>query len=59
MRQAEGVVLSGEGKYSVTNLGACGSTMCKKANSHFWKRPQHNTLIQNKWDVIVIMLGTK
>merc|ERR1711934_307381 len=48
----------GPGKYSVTNLGACGSTMLKKGNSPFWTRPQYNTLTSNKWDIIVIMLGT-
>merc|ERR1712232_539460 len=48
----------GVGKYSVTNLGACGSTMLKKANSPYWKRPQYSALIKAKWDIIVIMLGT-
>ena len=28
----------GWGKYSVTNLGACGSTMMKGADSPYWKR---------------------
>ena len=46
------------GKYKVTNLGACGSTMMKGANSPFWKRPQFSTLTSNKWDIIIIMLGT-
>jgi hypothetical protein len=27
-------------KYAVTNLGACGSTMQKGADSPYWKRPQ-------------------
>jgi len=45
-------------KYAVTNLGACGSTMLKGANSPYWKRPQFNTLTAGKWDVIIIMLGT-
>ena len=45
-------------KYAVTNLGACGSTMQKGADSPNWDRPQFQTLIQNKWDKIVIMLGT-
>mgnify|MGYP000992413265 CR=1 FL=1 len=48
----------GEGKYAVTNLGACGSTMLKKGNSPYWKRPQYKTLTENTWDIIVIMLGT-
>lgn len=45
-------------KYQVTNLGACGSTMQKAGNSPYWQRPQYQTLISNKWDIIVIMLGT-
>jgi len=48
----------GEGVYSVTNLGACGSTMLKKGNSPYWDRPQYSTLTSNKWDIITIMLGT-
>jgi len=48
----------GVGKYSVTNLGACGSTMLKKANSPYWNRPQYKTLTGAKWDIIIIMLGT-
>ena len=32
------------GKYSVTNLGACGSTMLKKSNSPYWQRPQFKAL---------------
>ena len=44
--------------YAVTNLGACGSTMQKGGDSPYWQRPQYQTLIGNKWDIIVIMLGT-
>lgn len=50
-------ILLGE-KYSVTNLGACGSTMLKAANSPYWKRPQYHALTAAKWDIIIIMLGT-
>jgi len=46
-------------KYSVTNLGACGSTMQKNADSPYWKRPQFTALTGAKWDIVVIMLGTK
>jgi hypothetical protein len=46
------------GKYQVTNLGACGSTMLKKSNSPYWKRPQFKELTSKKWDIIIIMLGT-
>jgi lysophospholipase L1-like esterase len=51
----------GKGRYAVTNLGACGSTVLKKTPNKgqpYWERPQYKTLIANKWDVIVIMLGT-
>merc|ERR1711907_144086 len=46
------------GKFAVTNLGACGSTMLKKANSPYWKRPQMKALTSAKWDILIIMLGT-
>jgi lysophospholipase L1-like esterase len=46
------------GKYKVTNLGACGSTMLKISNSPYWKRPQYKALTAAKWDIIIIMLGT-
>lgn len=48
----------GAGKFSVTNLGACGSTMLKKSNSPYWQRPQYKALTSAKWDIIIIMLGT-
>lgn len=48
----------GEGTYSVTNLGACGSTMLKGANSPYWKRGQYTALVAGKWDIVTIMLGT-
>ena len=51
----------GRGKYAVTNLGACGSTVLKKTSSPgqpYWVRPQYKALLANKWDIIVIMLGT-
>jgi len=46
------------GKYQVTNLGACGSTMLKSADSPYWKRSQFSALVKGTWDIIVIMLGT-
>jgi lysophospholipase L1-like esterase len=48
----------GKGKYAVTNLGACGSTMLKISNSPYWERPQFKTLTAAKWDIVTIMLGT-
>lgn len=46
----------GEGKYAVTNLGACGSTMLKSGDSPYWKRPQYQSLINNTWDVVIIQV---
>mmetsp|Transcript_24202 Transcript_24202/g.63195 ORF Transcript_24202/g.63195 Transcript_24202/m.63195 type:complete len:415 (-) Transcript_24202:150-1394(-) len=46
------------GKFAVTNLGACGSTMLKKSNSPYWERPQFTALKGGTWDIIIIMLGT-
>jgi lysophospholipase L1-like esterase len=48
----------GRGKYSVTNLGACGSTMLKKGDSPYWRRPQFKALTAAKWDIVTVMLGT-
>jgi len=48
----------GTGKFEVTNLGACGSTMQKNADSPYWKRPQYPALTGAKWDIVIIMLGT-
>ena len=48
----------GNDTYSVTNLGACGSTMLKVSDSPYWQRPQYTTLTNNTWDIVTIMLGT-
>jgi len=48
----------GKDVYSVTNLGACGSTMLKKGDSPFWQRPQYDSLTAGTWDIVTIMLGT-
>lgn len=48
----------GKSVYSVTNLGACGSTMLKSGDSPYWDRPQFTLLNSSKWDIITIMLGT-
>jgi len=48
----------GKDAYSVTNLGAGGSTMLKKGDSPYWRRPQYKALTQSKWDIVTIMLGT-
>jgi hypothetical protein len=43
----------GNGTYSVTNLGVCGSTMQKAAHKPWWNTGAYKTLVANKWDVIV------
>lgn len=48
----------GAGKYEVTNLGACGATMQKGADSPYWQRSQYSALTGAKWDIVIIMLGT-
>lgn len=42
-------------KYQITNLGACGSTMQKGADSPYWNRPQYQALIKGTWDIVIIM----
>ena len=32
--------------------------MQKGGDSPYWQRPQYQTLVSNKWDIVVIMLGT-
>jgi len=48
----------GYGTYSVTNLGVCGSTLQKEAHEPWWNTAAYKTLVSNKWDIIVVMLGT-
>ena len=48
----------GPGAYSVTNLGACGSTMLKGGDSPYWERPQFDAFVNATWDVVIVMLGT-
>ena len=40
----------GPGAYSVTNLGACGSTMLKGGDSPYWERPQFDAFVNATWD---------
>lgn len=44
--------------YSVTNLGSSGSTMLKRSDKTYWNQTVFQTLLRNKWDVVIIMLGT-
>jgi len=48
----------GNGSYSVTNLGVCGSTLQKEAHKPWWNTGAYKTLVANRWDVIFVMLGT-
>jgi hypothetical protein len=48
----------GNGTYSVTNLGVCGSTLQKKGKKPWWSTAQYKTLVANEWDVVFVMLGT-
>jgi hypothetical protein len=43
-------------RYNVTNLGACGSTLQREGDSPYWERPQFQTLVNNVWDIIIIMV---
>eukprot|EP00756_Hemistasia_phaeocysticola_P005871 Hpha_TRINITY_DN1353_c0_g1::TRINITY_DN1353_c0_g1_i1::g.93359::m.93359 len=48
----------GNGSYSVSNLGICGSALQKQASLPWWNTSAYTTLVSNKWDVIFVMLGT-
>jgi len=48
----------GNGTYSVTNLGTCGTTLQKDGASPYWKSATYAALVAAQWDVIIIMLGT-
>ena len=48
----------GKGKFSVTNLGVCGTTLQHEAPSPWWKTGAHTAFISAKWDVVLVMLGT-
>jgi len=48
----------GEGAFSVTNLGLSGSTMRKGTSMPYWQSPPFRALVEAKWDIVIIMLGT-
>ena len=48
----------GNGTYSVTNLGVCGSTLQKAGHEPWWHTAAYKALVANRWDVIFVMLGT-
>ena len=48
----------GNGSYSVSNLGVCGSTLQREAREPWWSTGAYNALIAARWDVVFVMLGT-
>merc|ERR1711957_916149 len=48
------------GKYCVTNLGRSGNTVQKAphGDAPYWNSSQFAGLTANKWDIVIIMLGT-
>ena len=48
----------GNATYSVTNLGVCGSTCQKKGRLPWWSTGAYNALASNRWDIVLVMLGT-
>ena len=48
----------GNGSYSVTNLGVCGSTLQKRGRLPWWNTSAYTALVTNDWDVVFVMLGT-
>ena len=48
----------GNGTYSVTNLGVCGSTLQKEAAKPWWTTGAYKALVAARWDVVFVMLGT-
>jgi len=48
----------GNDTYSVTNLGSSGSTMLKRSDKTYWNQTVFQTLRDNHWDIVVVMLGT-
>ena len=49
--------LLGDG-YKVTNMGEGGATMRAGADSPYWLRRSYQTLTSNRWDILILMLGT-
>ena len=48
----------GNESYSVTNLGSSGSTMLKRSDKSYWNQTVFQTLTENSWDIVIVMLGT-
>lgn len=48
----------GVGKYSVTNLGICGTTLSDHGAFPYKTSGGYKALVAAKWDIIFVMLGT-
>lgn len=48
----------GNGTYSVTNLGVCGAALQKNVHNSWWNTGAYKTLVANRWDIVMVMLGT-
>lgn len=48
----------GAGKFSVTNLGVCGSTLQHEGKKPWWKTGAHAAFVAAQWDIVFVMLGT-
>ena len=44
--------------FAVRNLGVSGTTMLKKGNKPYWKRPQFQTAQKMQPNIVIIKLGT-
>lgn len=45
-------------RYSVTNLGTCGTTLQRDGAYPYWKSATYHALVAARWDVVIVMLGT-
>ena len=48
----------GNGTYSVTNLGTCGTTLQKNGAKPYWTSATYKALVAATWDIVIVMLGT-
>lgn len=45
-------------EYEVVNLGVSGACMQRNANFSYWTTSKFQTFISERWDVVIVMLGT-
>ena len=48
----------GAGSYLVSNFGAGGATLQKRADSPYWNRTQFAQWVNGTYDIVIMMLGT-